>query len=97
MSDVRETWKYEQGKIVVCRSQDISVYAEAARRVRSNFQRKLNSPLRRVAEIPFIVAEQWMKEGVNLFDRNCAKEVTRRLNSSEWSDLRTSPGKCVVK
>lgn len=97
MNDIREDWKYEQGKIVVCRSQDVAPYLEANRRERDNFQRRRNAPLRKVAEIPAVVAEQWMKMGVNVFDRNHAKKVQALLNSNEYAYLRTSPGKCVVK
>ena len=36
-------------------------------------------------------------DGVNIFDPNCDKEVQRRLNSSEYAFLRTSPGKMVMR
>jgi hypothetical protein len=48
---------------------------------------------RRVANIPNIVIEQWMKEGLNLFDLGKDPEVKRKLflklNSPEWKYLRT--------
>ena len=53
--------------------------------------------MRKVAEIPAIVVEQWMKMGINIFDRNDAKKIQQMLNSNEYAYLRTSPGKCVVK
>lgn len=49
--------------------------------------------IRRVASIPKIVVEQWMKEGVNIFDRNCRAEIKRRLNDPENLWLRTAPGR----
>ncbi len=49
--------------------------------------------MKRVASIPNIVIEQWLKEGVNVFDPNCEAEVMRRLNSSDWAHFRTSGGK----
>lgn len=47
---------------------------------------------KRVASIPLIVVEQWMLEGVSIFDPNCRSEVRRRLNSSDWQFLRTAEG-----
>ncbi len=49
--------------------------------------------MKRIASVPNIVIEQWLKEGVNVFDPNCEAEVMRRLNSSDWAHLRTSGGK----
>lgn len=49
--------------------------------------------MRRVASIPLVVVEQWMKEGVDIFDPNCREEVRKRLNSSDYAYLRTAPGK----
>ncbi len=48
--------------------------------------------MKRIATVPNIVIEQWLKEGVNVFDPNCEAEVMRRLNSSDWAHLRTSGG-----
>ena len=51
--------------------------------------------MRKVAEIPLIVAEIWRNTlGVDVFDPNHAPAVSRLLNSSEWRYLRTAPG-CV--
>ena len=48
---------------------------------------------RRVASIPNIVIEQWMKEGLNIFDMHKDPSVRRKimmkLNSPEWRHLRT--------
>jgi hypothetical protein len=96
MSDITETWKREQGRIVVCRSQDVTPYLEANKRKRNDFQSRRGSALREVADIPNVIVEQWMKEGVNVFDPNCDKEVQRRLNSNEYAFLRTSPGKVAI-
>ncbi len=49
--------------------------------------------MRRIASVPNIIIEQWLKEGVNVFDPNCEAEVMRRLNSSDWAHLRTAGGK----
>lgn len=49
--------------------------------------------LRRVASIPLSVIEEWMKEGVNIFDPNCAAAIRRRLNDPQYLYLRTAPGR----
>ena len=48
--------------------------------------------MRKIAEIPLVVVEQWLKDGVNIFDKNHEKEVKRRLRSSEWRHLKTCSG-----
>ena len=46
---------------------------------------------RHIARIPMIAIEQWKNdEGINFYDENAAKEVIRKLNSSEYYKLRTS-------
>lgn len=45
---------------------------------------------RHAATIPNIIIEQWLLEGINVFDQNDWPEVKRRLNSNSWSHLRTS-------
>ncbi len=48
--------------------------------------------LQHVATIPLIVVHQWLKEGLNVYDPNSTKEILRRLNDSEWKELRASEG-----
>lgn len=97
MNDFKEVWKKEQGKIVICRTQDVAPYLEANKRRRNDFQAKRNSSMRLVADIPNVVVEQWLRMGVNVFDKNDNKKVQRLLNSNEYAYLRTSPGKIAVK
>jgi hypothetical protein len=97
MDDMRETWKREDGKIVIYREQDVSPYLEENKRKRAEFQKRRNSRMRLVADIPNVVVEQWMRMGVNIFDKNDNKKVQQLLNSNEYSHLRTSPGKIAVK
>jgi hypothetical protein len=46
-----------------------------------------------VASIPNIVIEQWLKEGVNIFDPNCEADIMRRLNDGGYLKLRTGGGR----
>lgn len=50
--------------------------------------------MKKVAEIPLVVAEMWRNNyGVDVFNRDHKDAVRRLLNSSEWSYLRTAPGR----
>lgn len=50
--------------------------------------------LRKVAEIPLIVAELWKNTlGVDVFDKNHAPAVRRLLNDPDWLWLRSAPGR----
>lgn len=100
--DISTKIEGKNGKIVVVRSQDVAPY------LRRN-QQEMNSHsdwrpyasgrkdrvMRKVAEIPNIVAEQWLKEGVNIFskDPEMMKRVRLKLDDYTNKKLRTMPGK----
>jgi hypothetical protein len=49
--------------------------------------------MKKVGEIPFVVAEMWMRVyGVDVFNKDHIPAVRRLLNSSDWRHLRTAPG-----
>ena len=50
---------------------------------------------RKVAQIPLIVVHQWLNETppLDLFNPAHKQRVKVRLNSREWSHLRTRPGR----
>lgn len=95
-TDLHTAIKAHNGQLIVKRVQDTTPYLEANKRERNDFQARRGAQLRKVAEIPNIVVEQWLKEGINIFDRNDAKKVQQKLNSNEFAYLRTSTGKCKV-
>lgn len=97
MNDIQETAKIEQGQLIICRSQDVSKYLDRNKRERNDFVARRGALRRKVAEIPLIVVEKWMKMGVNIFNPDHNKKVQQLLNSNEYQYLRTSPGKCAVK
>lgn len=101
-SDLSTVIKAEQGKLVVRRTQDTTGYLEAnkaefneAPSWRPYASGKKDRPMRKVASIPLIVAEAWMKEGINIFDPSpeMQKKVAAKLNSNEYAHLRTYPGR----
>ena len=101
-SDLTTHMRYEQGKLVVRRTQDVEGYLEQNKRERNAVSDwrpyasgKKDKTLRKVASIPNIVAEQWLREGVNVFsnDPEQRRKVRQKLNSNEYQYLRTFPGK----
>jgi hypothetical protein len=89
-------WQYDapSGQTLVKRIQDVEPILEHNKALQTlNDGYSPSRDLRRVASIPNVVVEQWMREGVNIFDKNCAAEVRRRLNDPTNLFLRTAPGR----
>lgn len=105
--DIKTTFKGEQGKLVVVRSQDVEGYIERNRAEQAAAstwrpyaaRRQGDTGLRKVADIPNIVVEQWLREGVNIFskDPDMQKKVRRKLDDYTNQKLRTMPGKLGVR
>jgi len=105
-SDLTTHMRTEQGKLVVQRTQDTTAYLEqnkaernAAPDWRPYASGRKDKALRKVASIPMIVVEQWMKEGINILDPSpeMQKKVAQKLNSNEYAYLRTFPGRVGYK
>jgi hypothetical protein len=98
-SDIKTQMRVEQGKMVIKRTQDTTGYLEQNRREFNEAPtwRPYAGPraMRKVASIPNIVVEQWMREGVNILDPSpeMQKKVAEKLNSNEYAYLRTYPGR----
>lgn len=99
LSDVRTEIRAHNGELVVKRTQDVEGYLEQNRRefnaAPDTRVSRNRSNLRKVASIPMIVAEQWIREGINIFDPSpeVQKRITAKLNSNEYRYLRTAPGR----
>lgn len=102
-TDLSTVLKGEGGKLVVKRTQDVEPYLEAN-------QREYNSHsdwrpysgrggMRKIAEIPNIVVEQWLKEGVNIFSSDPAQQraFRRKLDDYTYKKLRTMPGRVGLR
>lgn len=89
-------WQYDESEAVgvIHRIQDVEPILEENKRLMTlNDGYSPSRELRRVATIPQVVVEQWMKEGINIFDKNCREAVRRKLNDPENLFLRTAPGR----
>lgn len=96
MSDIAERWTREQGKIVICRTQDVQPYLDANKRLQAEqvggWRRTAKRNGRLVADIPNVVVEMWLKQGFNMFTAS-ERELRKKLDEPEWSYLKTIPGR----
>jgi hypothetical protein len=98
--DMTTKLESNNGRLLVVRSQDVAPYLKENAELRNSASswRPYSSgrgTMRKVAEIPNIVAEQWLKEGVNVFsnDPDMVKKVRRKLDDYTNQKLRTMPGR----
>ena len=49
--------------------------------------------MRRVANIPNVTIEQWMREGINIYKPEDWPKIRARLNDPSYLRLRTAPGR----
>lgn len=47
----------------------------------------------KVATIPLVLIDQWHQKGLNFYDPNDWPIIRKLLNDSDWSKLRTAPGR----
>jgi hypothetical protein len=83
-------------ELLVMGQQDCTPILEHNKRLANNGEDGYSPSreLRRVASIPNILVEKWLKEeGINVFDRNDWPRVAAKLDSSEFAFLRTAPGR----
>jgi hypothetical protein len=104
--DITTKFEGKDGKLIVVRSQDVEPYLKANDRERNSCSDwrpyasgRKDKSLRKVADIPNVVVEQWLKEGVNVFsnDPDMQKKVRRKLDDYTNKKLRTMPGKMGVR
>lgn len=78
------------GGIEIMSAQDVSAIVERNRAMAlHNDGYTADRSMRRVAFIPAVIEQKWTEEGWYPHDK---AELARRLNSSEWSGLRTATG-----
>lgn len=101
MSEIKTEIKAKNGQVTVYREQDVEACLDANRSEaneaptwRPYASGRKDISLRKVAEIPCIVVEQWLKEGVNIFskDPDMQKKFKQKLNDYNYRYLRTFPG-----
>jgi hypothetical protein len=105
-TDVSTAIKAKDGKLYVTRTQDVEPYLEENTRERNSHSDwrpyasgRREKPLRKVAEIPNIVVEQWLNEGINIFspDPGMQRAFRRKLDDYTYQKLRTMPGRVGMR
>ncbi len=102
-NDIKTASQARNGIVTVKRTQDVEPYLNANQAEYNShgdyrpYAGKGN--LRKVADVPNIVIEQWLKEGVNVFssDPDMQKKVRRKLDDYTNRKLRTIPGRLGVR
>ena len=81
-------------KFTVQRTQDVQPFLENNAKIRSSQSEGWKGDLHEVADIPFIVWEQWWREfGGNPGSKENRPRMLAKLNSNEFSYLRTKEGR----
>jgi hypothetical protein len=82
-------------KIIIERTQDVRPILQEnkeKRNVDDGYTR--DRSMKRVAQIPLIIVEKWLKEeGWNALDQNESERLMQKLDDPDWSYLKTSDGK----
>lgn len=87
----------EGGKLVIESKQDVEPYLERNKRWANGGNRPTEGSMCKVASIPNVVVAEWMKMGVNLFDKNHQGKVASLLNSPEYRYLKTTDRRIILK
>jgi hypothetical protein len=95
---VRDDFKYDHtdDRFYIRSSQDVAPMMRANRddRLSGNDGYTPSRDLWKIASIPNIVAEKWMREkGVNILNPEHRDKVLQLLDDPEWAYLRTAEGR----
>lgn len=92
--DVGHFWRDDgEGGGEIISMQDVGPLIEANKQKQNNTPRILKADFWPEAFIPDIIILKWLQEeGLNIFDKNAAPQLRRRLNDPDWRFLRTRPG-----
>lgn len=82
-------------RLIIERAQDVQPILDHNKRLFThNDGYSPSRELRRVASIPLVVVEKWLREdGIDVFNKDHAEAVRRKLNDPAYAHLRTAPGR----
>jgi len=88
---VKETFKEEDGKVIIKKSHDFSTTLNQMERIRNEGQHDLRSEYRHVGRIPLALMAQWCKDaGVSWDDVHARAEVVKRkILSGDFDKFRS--------
>ncbi len=94
IAPVREIWSFdnEDDSLLVKRIQDCAPFLDRNHQIREHGStwRGVDNDFWKVASIPNLVIEQWLLEGIDVFDEADWPKVKARLNG-DYKYLKTAP------
>jgi hypothetical protein len=97
MSDIKESWHYDEteDRLTCYREQDVEPYLN---RNKSEYdvdnKRFKSETFNKVASIPNMVIEKWLREeGLDIFNPDHQERLRLKLNDPAYRFLRTKPGR----
>ncbi len=94
-----ETWHHfdtTTGLTTIETVQDVEPYLEynKFRRNDDDYKKQgMKNEFWHVARIPIVVQEQWLREGIDIYNKDHWPKVRQKLNDPDWANLRTSRGR----
>lgn len=90
--DVKETFiADEEGRFHIETVQDVEPILDFTKAGRNHRFSDAGQDFQHVGEVPFVVALQWRKEGIDIFNPAHSDLVMQKLNSPEYAYLRVAP------
>lgn len=90
--DVQETFiADEEGKFHIQTVQDVEPILDFTKASRDHQFAGGSGDMQHVAEIPFVVALEWRKQGIDVFNPAHSDMVMAKINSPEYAYLRAAP------
>lgn len=94
---IRREFFADGDRLVVKSTQDVEGI------LKDNKRKRLDNPsgytpsgeFMEVAHIPNIVIEQWLKEGINVYDKNDMPKILEKLQDPDWQKLRTNQARLI--
>lgn len=95
-TDLKTAIEARNGIVTIKRTQDVAPILDHNRAMQADavggWRRVGKKTRRKIAEIPNIVAEAWLKQGFNIFQAS-ERELRKKLDDPDWSYLKTINGK----
>jgi hypothetical protein len=93
MEIIREAFYEEDGdRLIIKSTQDVESILAHNRMLQADTTKTRTKEMRHVASIPNIIIEQWLKEGINIFQKEGWERAKKKLNDPDYRYLRTDLG-----
>lgn len=90
-----QTSDFQDGKLVVKTFQDVEPILDRNKKLQSADEYKrqgIKNDYQHVASIPLVVVHEWMKQGINIWNKDDWPKIRAKLQDPEYKYLRTTLG-----